>query len=74
VKDLGARAGIAVVDLIDEFRKLPPPEVSAMFIQSSRLDYAGAAGHYTVAGNLWVARMLAARLAALPGVLPRSQP
>ena len=74
VKDLGERAGIVVVDLIDEFRKLPPPEVTAMFIQSSRLDYARAAGHYTVAGNLWVARTLSARLAALPGVLPRTPP
>ncbi|HYN09535.1 MAG TPA: hypothetical protein VES67_19275 [Vicinamibacterales bacterium] len=74
VKDLGARAGIAVVDLVDEFRKLPPPEMTAMFIQSSRLDYAKAAGHYTVAGNLWVARMLSARLVALPGGLPRTQP
>jgi hypothetical protein len=74
VKDLGTRTGIAVVDLVDEFRKLPPSKMTEMFIESSRLDYAKAAGHYTVAGNLWVAQQLAARLAALPGVISRTRP
>lgn len=74
VRDLGARAGIAVVDLIDDFRKLPPADIPAMFIQSSALDYTGAVGHMTVSGNQWVARTLHDRLAALPGVLPPARP
>jgi hypothetical protein len=74
VKDLGARTGITVVDLVDDFRKVPPSEMEAMFIQSSRLDYAKAAGHYTNAGNLWVARRLSERIVALPGVLARPRP
>jgi hypothetical protein len=73
VNELGARAGIAVIDLIDDFRKLPPTEIDAMFIQGDQLDYARAAGHYSAAGNRWVARALFERLAALPGALSRSR-
>ncbi len=74
VKTLGAQKGIAVIDLIDDFRKLPALEIPSMFIQASELDYAGAAGHMTASGNRWLARTLYDRLAALAGVLPHSRP
>jgi hypothetical protein len=74
VKDLGARAGITVVDLVDPFRQLPPSAIEPMFIQADRLDYARAAGHYSVDGNRWVARALYERLVTVPGIFSRSRP
>ena len=74
VKELGARAGITVVDLVDPFRQLPPSAIEPMFIQADRLDYARAAGHYSVDGNRWVARALYERLVTVPGIFSRSRP
>jgi hypothetical protein len=51
--ELGKR-GIAYLDLVEEVKKLSPDEAAALF-----------AGHYSVAGNEWVARKIAGALGAL---------
>lgn len=56
VEDEAARQGIAVLDLIDDIRDVPPTEVDGMF----RPDL-----HLTVEGNAWAAAVLHRRLALL---------
>jgi hypothetical protein len=56
------------VDLVDEFRKLPAGEVQAMFISDDDIDFPGAAGHYTVKGNKFVAEVLYDKLVSFPEV------
>lgn len=52
-----ARAlGVPVLDLVAALRRLPAAEADRFFIKSSETHYFGAAGHYTAAGNAWVAR------------------
>jgi len=49
-------AGVAWVDLIPALRRLPADSVTALFLPGD--------GHYSVAGNRWVARRLRALVAA----------
>ena len=64
------RLGIIFIDLIDEFKDLPPDELAKMFIQEGQVtDYSLAAGHYTVKGNQYVADALYKRLLASPEIL-----
>jgi len=48
--------GVPVLDLVAAVRRLPAAEADEFFIKSSQTHYFGAAGHYTAAGNAWVAR------------------
>jgi hypothetical protein len=57
-----AARNIALIDLVQPLRSLPLEQVDKLFIPVGALDYAGAAGHYTVAGNLWAAHALLDRL------------
>lgn len=66
---LGTRRGITVIDLVPAFRQLPADSSAQFFIRGSGSRYADADGHYTTAGNRWVAEQLGARLAAA-GLLP----
>lgn len=50
--------GIAYIPLMDAFTALPPPAMSGMFIKEGELDYPGSEGHYTAAGNEFVARLI----------------
>lgn len=52
------------IDLVEELRRLPKEEIAGLFIKGSSIEYTGAAGHYTEAGNDWVADALQRRLAA----------
>jgi hypothetical protein len=64
------------VDLIDEFRKLPPQQVGELFISEDIADYYGAAGHYTEEGNMFIADTLYQKLLSMPQVsdkLPETQ-
>jgi hypothetical protein len=64
--------GIAWVDLVEDFRKLPPQEAARLFIPEGQLSqYRGGAGHYTNEGNAFVARLLYERITALPAVAAR---
>jgi hypothetical protein len=58
--------GVAFVDMVEELRALPPQQVEQLFIPEGAIDYVGAAGHYSDAGNTWAAATLYRRLQALP--------
>jgi hypothetical protein len=65
---------ILFVDLIDELRRLPPDSVVAMFIPSPTTDVdteGRGHGHYSVAGNQWVADQPFRRLQTLPRIASR---
>lgn len=62
-----AAAGVPVVDLSKDFAALPDTERRALF-QEKTLDQ-GAAGHYSPAGNAFVARAVASALTGL-GLIP----
>ena len=63
--------GVAYIDVIEELRQLPADEVQSLFIPEGELDFPGAAGHYSVKGNQYVARILYERLLALPSISAR---
>ena len=54
------------VDLMDDFRHLRPAELDKLFIGSGDPDFLGAEGHYTEAGNEFVAGLIYRRLLANP--------
>jgi hypothetical protein len=61
--------GITWIDLVDDFRKLPPEEARKLFINEADVpQYKSAAGHYTNEGNALVARLLYERITGLPTV------
>ncbi|MBY0493685.1 MAG: hypothetical protein K2Y23_05680 [Cyanobacteria bacterium] len=59
------RLGVPMVTLIDAFDALPPRDAAAMFIKEGEIDYPGSAGHYTAAGNRFVAGLIYERIKAL---------
>lgn len=64
-KTIGPRAAAAgheIIDLSDACRRLPPSEVDRLFFPEGAVRYYGAAGHYTPAGNAFVATQLTERL------------
>ena len=62
-----ARAGLPFIDLTDDFLNLPFSRMNAMFIHDAAQGLA--IGHYTAAGNEFVAQRLSERLRAI-GLLP----
>jgi hypothetical protein len=62
-----ARAGLPFIDLTDDFLNLPFSRMNAMFIHDAAQGLA--IGHYTPAGNEFVAERLGGRLRAM-GLLP----
>jgi len=68
------RSGVRAIDLVGDFQALPPATVSTLFIRKEDLDFPGAAGHYTPAGNELVARRLLERLLEFPEVARRLPP
>jgi len=50
--------GIPLVTLLEAFDRLPPAALSTMFFQDGEIDYPGSDGHYTVAGNEFVAKLI----------------
>lgn len=58
------RAGVSFIDLNDDFRQLAPDSVSPLFIPwgTGSAHYPESGGHYSAAGNAWVARVLYRRL------------
>jgi len=59
--------GVLFIDLADDFRRLPPGELDKLFIGTGAINFPGAAGHYTEAGNAFVADLIYRRLLANPG-------
>jgi hypothetical protein len=66
-----AASGLELVDLFDDFRRLAPAAVERLFIQPGGGAAGEAVGHYSNAGNAWVAREIHRRLAALGAAAPR---
>jgi hypothetical protein len=63
------KKGIAWVDLVDDFRNLPPEQAKRLFIaQADVPQYKSAAGHYTNEGNAFVAQLLYRHITAFPSV------
>ena len=62
---------VIFVDLIEEFRKLPPEELQSLFIPEDTLDFPAAAGHYSAQGNAYIAGVLYKKLLAQPVVSSR---
>ncbi|MBE7472745.1 MAG: hypothetical protein HS114_26750 [Anaerolineales bacterium] len=62
------RQSVPLLDLVDTFKGLPAGELDSLFIQKGEIDYQGAAGHYTVKGNQYVADVLYEQLMALPEI------
>jgi lysophospholipase L1-like esterase len=58
--------GVLYLDLADDFHRLPPEELDKLYIDRGAIDLLGAAGHYTEAGNAFVADLLYRRLLANP--------
>lgn len=56
---------IVFVDVIDEFRKLPPQAIERLFIREGVIDYVKAEGHYTKEGNEYVANIIYKKLISI---------
>jgi hypothetical protein len=63
-----AKDKIVYIDLIEDFKNVPPQEIKKMFISPEVLDYQYAAGHYTEEGNAYIAEMLYKKLIAIPQI------
>jgi len=67
-----ARArGIAYIELIEEFGKLPAQERRSLYIEQKELGLPGAEDHLSARGNEWVAALLHERIAQLASVRRR---
>jgi hypothetical protein len=58
--------GVVYLDFFDDFRRVPPAELDKLFIAQGAVDFPGAAGHYTEAGNAFIADLIYRRLLASP--------
>jgi len=63
--------GTRFVDLQPDFERLAAHELDALFIAHEELDYPGAAGHYSAAGNAFAARALLRALQSVDPDWPR---
>jgi hypothetical protein len=57
---------VLYLDLFDDFRALPPAQLDTLFITRAAVEFPGAAGHYTEAGNDFVAGLIYRRLMGNP--------
>lgn len=57
---------LSYLDLFGDFRALPPAQLDSLFITRAAVDFPGAAGHYTEAGNEFVAGLIYKRLIENP--------
>lgn len=63
--------GIIFIDLITDFQKLPEARVQELFLHEAGVDFPGAAGHYSAAGNQYIAERIYEELLAIPEVVGR---
>ena len=61
--------GWIFLDLVRELRRLPKDQIAGLFIQADEGRYRGSKGHYTEAGNAWVAGVLSRKLAEHPQLI-----
>lgn len=62
---------IIFIDLLTEFRALPVDQVQPLFLSQTEVSYPGAAGHYSVAGNRYIADRIYQGLLAQPPVVEK---
>jgi hypothetical protein len=60
--------GITMIDLLPDFLGLPVRKISEMFIQEGSPGYFAETGHYSVAGNTFVAERLYSHLLSIPEI------
>jgi len=65
------KQGFLLIDLVEEFKQLPPDEVAKIFLPEGDYSYRYAAGHYSVKGNKFIANKLYAHLILLPGIIDK---
>lgn len=58
--------GIPFLDLATDFHRLSPEDLDRFYIAKGTVDFPGAAGHYTEAGNAYVAGLIYQHLLANP--------
>lgn len=68
LQGFASAARIPLVDLVPDIRAIPADTSAWYFITPNQLLGVGAAKHYTVAGNRWVAARLAEHFRALPDI------
>ncbi len=67
--------GFGLVDLVDDLRTLPVAEAHQLYVhEGDTVAFFGARGHFSEAGNRWVAAQLAKHLIATPGTPPSPSP
>jgi hypothetical protein len=64
-----AKHNLLFIDLVDEFRKLPPQYIDQLFFGEGLIKYSHATGHYTDEGNLFIARIIYQKLIDIPSIL-----
>jgi len=69
-----ARGEFTFVDLVEALRRVPPDSEQALFIPAGELRFYGAGRHLSVAGNQWVADLLARRVSVLGSAAGQSGP
>jgi hypothetical protein len=74
MRDQARALSLPFVDLVESLRQLPPEQVPALYLDGSHRHYFGARGHYSAAGNAWVAREVQRRLAPLIATPARETP
>ena len=68
-----AKHNLLFIDLVDEFRKLPPQYIDHLFIKEGLINYSYTIGHYSNEGNLFIAKILYNKLIGIPKILHRLQ-
>lgn len=66
--------GILYFDFADDFHRLPPEDIDRFFIARGAIHLPGAAGHYTEAGNAFIADLFYRRLLANPETAAKLHP
>ena len=71
--DLAQRERVEYYDLIPALRRIPPDSLKQMFIPfgEHHPEFVFSPGHYSVAGNGWVAEQLRPRLMSIPAIAAR---
>ena len=64
--DYARQHHVLYLDLFDDFHALPPSQLDILFINRAAVEFPGAAGHYTEAGNEFVAGIIYRRLMEAP--------
>lgn len=66
LQQAAGRSSIPFIDLVPDFRQIPPSSVRDLYINKSAASYPGAEGHFSIPGNWYFARLLYAKLLATP--------